>query len=51
MLSRRSLIAGSAAVAALAVPGTTARAKAVLTEDGLYTQPWFLQTSLNSPTI
>ncbi len=46
MLSRRSLIAGSAAVAALAVPGTTARAKAVLTEDGLYTQPWFLQSFL-----
>ena len=46
MLTRRSLIVGSAGVAALAVPGTHARAKAVLTDDGLYTQPWFLQSFL-----
>ena len=43
--TRRSLIAGAAALSAsLAVP--RARAAAVLTEDGLYRQPWFLESFL-----
>jgi len=43
--TRRSLIAGSAALgASLAVP--RARAAAVLTDDGLYRQPWFLESFL-----
>jgi thioredoxin-related protein len=48
MLSRRKFIGGSAAglVAARANP---APAAAVLTDDGLYTQPWFLQSFLEYP--
>ena len=43
--TRRELIAGAAALgASLAVP--RARAAAVLTEDGLYRQPWFLESFL-----
>ncbi|MEA2880251.1 MAG: hypothetical protein QOF14_5447 [Hyphomicrobiales bacterium] len=43
--TRRSLIAGSAAFgASLIVP--RARAEPVLTEDGLYRQPWFLESFL-----
>jgi thioredoxin-related protein len=42
--TRRELIAGSAAVAAsLAAP---ARGQAVLADDGLYRQPWFLESLL-----
>src|ERR1041385_2984663 len=43
--TRRNLIAGGAALAAglLALRG---RADAVLTEDGLYRQPWFLESFL-----
>lgn len=45
MLSRRSLLAGSAS--GLAAGGLTkAHAAAFLTDDGLYTQPWFLQSFL-----
>ena len=45
MLSRRSFVAGSAA--ALAAGGIVpVRAAAMLTDDGLYTQPWFLQSFL-----
>jgi len=43
--TRRSLIAGSAALgASLAIPRV--RAAAVLTDDGLYRQPWFLESFL-----
>jgi thioredoxin-related protein len=43
--TRRGLIAGSAALAAsLAAP--RARAEAMLTDDGLYRQPWFLESFL-----
>jgi thioredoxin-related protein len=49
MLSRRAFIAGgcvAASAAGLAIPGPPARAAPVLTDDGLYTQPWFLQSFL-----
>ena len=43
--TRRSLIAGSAALgASIIVP--RARAEPVLTDDGLYRQPWFLESFL-----
>src|SRR5215213_3122148 len=43
--TRRAMIAGGAALgASLIVP--PARAEAVLTEDGLYRQPWFLESFL-----
>jgi thioredoxin-related protein len=44
MLTRRGLI-GVAALAA----ATSARAAAVLTDDGLYRQPWFLESFLELP--
>jgi thioredoxin-related protein len=44
MLSRRTLLTGAAAFAAL--PPAAASAEAVLTDDGLYRQPWFLDTFL-----
>ena len=44
MLSRRSFMAGSAA--GLALGNLPAHAAPVLTDDGLYTQPWFLQSFL-----
>jgi thioredoxin-related protein len=43
ILSRRLLLAGTAAV--LAAPNL-ARAEAVLTDDGLYRQPWFIDSLL-----
>src|SRR5689334_10720475 len=43
--TRRHLIAGGAALAA-GLAATRARAAAVLTEDGLYRQPWFLESFL-----
>jgi hypothetical protein len=42
MLSRRSLLVGGALLASL----SAARSAAVLTEDGLYSQPWFLESLL-----
>lgn len=42
MLTRRALIGGLAAITAVG----SARAAAVLTEDGLYRQPWFLDSFL-----
>jgi thioredoxin-related protein len=46
MLSRRSFLAGSL-TGALALPsGRGASAQAVLTEDGLYREPWFLESFL-----
>ena len=46
--TRRNLITGSAALAASLV-AARARAAAVLTEDGLYKQPWFLESFLELP--
>jgi len=43
--TRRNLIAGGAALAANLI-APRARADAVLTEDGLYRQPWFLESFL-----
>ena len=43
--TRRHLIAGGAALAA-SLAGARVRADAVLTEDGLYRQPWFLESFL-----
>ena len=45
MLSRRLFVAGCAG-SALAARPPEARSAAVLTDDGLYTQPWFLQSFL-----
>jgi thioredoxin-related protein len=42
MLSRRSLLAGGALLVSL----SAARSAALLTDDGLYTQPWFLDSLL-----
>ena len=45
-LSRRAFLAGTAA-GALALPGRRrAVAEAILTDDGLYRQPWFLESFL-----
>src|SRR3954449_9676743 len=43
--TRRHFLAGGATLAAACV-GARARAEAVLTEDGLYRQPWFLESFL-----
>jgi thioredoxin-related protein len=54
MLSRRSFLAGSAA-GGLVVGGfgfcavQGARAAAVMTDDGFYTEPWFLESFLELP--
>ena len=49
MISRRLLLTGSASALAVlhsqVLPGE-ARAEAVLTEDGIYRQPWFLESLL-----
>lgn len=45
MISRRLFLASAAST--LLVPG--ARAAAILTEDGLYRQPWFLESLLELP--
>jgi thioredoxin-related protein len=45
MLSRRMFVTASAA-GVLTAPLGQARAQAVLTDDGLYSQPWFLQSFL-----
>jgi thioredoxin-related protein len=44
--TRRQLLSGSAAFAAASLSGTRADAAAELTEDGLYRQPWFLESFL-----
>ena len=46
MWTRRDLIAGGAAWGAASLAGARAHADAVLTEDGLYRQPWFLESFL-----
>jgi thioredoxin-related protein len=45
MLSRRSALVGSVACLA-AWPMPPAHAAAILTDDGIYTQPWFLESFL-----
>ena len=45
MLTRRGLLTGLAALGL----GAPARAQAVLTDDGLYRQPWFLESFLELP--
>src|SRR5258708_35452290 len=44
MITRRGLVLGGPALAGLAEP--RAHAAAVLTDDGLYRQPWFLESFL-----
>src|SRR5258708_39848739 len=44
MITRRGLMLGGATLAGLAAP--RAHAAAVLTDDGLYRQPWFLESFL-----
>jgi len=46
MLSRRSVIAALAAAAGSFIPSRGAFAAAQINEDGLYAQPWFLQSLL-----
>jgi thioredoxin-related protein len=46
MCTRRDLIVGGAALGATSLAGARAHADAVLTEDGLYRQPWFLESFL-----
>src|SRR4051812_11597825 len=46
MTTRRSLMVGAAALSAAGLTGVRARAEPVLTEDGLYRQPWFLESFL-----
>jgi thioredoxin-related protein len=48
MLSRRSLLAAAAGGLAVWRP-RPARAEAVMTDDGLYRQPWFLESFLELP--
>jgi thioredoxin-related protein len=45
MLTRRGVVLGGAALAA-GLSASRARAAAVLTDDGLYRQPWFLESFL-----
>jgi thioredoxin-related protein len=49
MLSRRLFVAGTAAAMAAPYVGRPARAAAILTEDGIYRQPWFLDSFLELP--
>lgn len=46
MLSRRSFLAGSAVGAAALVGARSGWGQAILTDDGLYRQPWFLDSLL-----
>jgi thioredoxin-related protein len=46
MRTRRDVIAGGAALGAASLVGPRAHADAMLTEDGLYRQPWFLESFL-----
>lgn len=47
-ISRRQLMLGTAAASALAVTGARAD-QAILTDDGIYKQPWFLESFLELP--
>jgi hypothetical protein len=44
VIGRRELLIGAAALAL--APAVSARAEPVLGEDGLYSEPWFLQSFL-----
>jgi len=46
MISRRHILAGFAAAT---LPGGSALAQAILTEDGLHRQPWFIDSLLELP--
>ena len=46
MLSRRALVAGAAGGGLVLRLGGPALAQAILTDDGLYRQPWFLESFL-----
>jgi len=46
MISRRLLLTGSAACGLATLQDQAARAEAVLTEDGIYREPWFLESFL-----
>jgi thioredoxin-related protein len=46
MLSRRLFLAGTAATGLGLCGGRAAQAEAILTDDGLYRQPWFLESFL-----
>src|SRR3954451_15040150 len=46
MWTRRDVIAGAATLGAAGLVGPPALAEPVLTEDGLYRQPWFLESFL-----
>lgn len=45
-INRRTLLAGSAS---LALGSTIARGEPILTDDGLYKEPWFLESFLDLP--
>jgi thioredoxin-related protein len=53
MISRRLLLTGSVASGLGVLPGqmlpSQAQAEAILTEDGIYRQPWFLESLLELP--
>ena len=49
MLSRRLFLAGSAAGGLGLWNGGAARAEAVMTDDGFYREPWFLESFLELP--
>jgi thioredoxin-related protein len=49
MVSRRSFIAGTAAGGLIALRGGLARAESVMTDDGYYSEPWFLESFLELP--
>jgi thioredoxin-related protein len=46
MLTRRDLVLGAAATSLASLAGAPARSEAILTDDGLYKQPWFLESFL-----
>jgi thioredoxin-related protein len=46
MLSRRLFLAGTAAAVAVPRFGEPSQAEAILTDDGLYRQPWFIDSFL-----
>jgi len=46
MIGRRNLLAGAASLATLAISRARAE-QPILTDDGLYKQPWFLESFLD----
>jgi thioredoxin-related protein len=46
-ITRRHWLQGAAAAGALAWAGASARAEPILTDDGLYKEPWFLESFLD----